>query len=191
MSHPNVIESSDTLLLVVDVQDVFLKAIYESKRVVWNTVRLIEAAKVFSLPIIATLQNAERFGDCNEEVAKALPDDARLNKMAFSCEGGPCFPETIDATSRKTVLICGIEAHVCINQTVHDLLARGFSVHVVRDAVSSRTPENWLTAIEKMRDSGCVITSTEMAIFELTRDASSPEFKKILPIVKDTAPPSK
>lgn len=184
MSHPNLLESSDTALIVLDVQDAFLKAIYERERVVLNSVKLIEAAKIFSIPIIVTLQNAERLGDCNEEVAAALPSDARLNKMTFSCLGGPCFPETLEETMRRRVLICGIETHICINQTAHDLLVRGYSVHIAKDAVSSRTPENWLTGIEKMRDSGCVITSTEMAIFELTEDASREEFKKILPLVK-------
>ncbi|MCL5104597.1 MAG: hydrolase [Armatimonadetes bacterium] len=184
MSHPNLLDSSDVALIVLDIQDGFLKAIHERERVVNNSIKLIEAAKIFSVPIMVTLQNAERLGDCNEEIARALPHNARLNKMSFSCLGGAGFSETLEETMRRQVLICGIETHICVNQTAHDLLARGFSVHIARDAVSSRTPENWVTGIEKMRDSGCVITSTEMAIFELTQDASHPEFKKVLPLVK-------
>ncbi|MCX6344097.1 MAG: isochorismatase family protein [Armatimonadetes bacterium] len=184
MSHPNLLNTSDTVLLVIDVQDVLLKATYEQERVVGNSVRLIETAKIFPLPILVTLQNAERFGDCNPCVANALPHTERFNKMTFSCLGGKDFIQQLEALNRKQILICGVETHVCVNQTAHDLLALGYSAHIAKDAVSSRTPENWAIGIEKMRDSGCIITSTETAIFELTYDASTPEFKKILPLVK-------
>jgi len=184
MSHPRVLDRADTVLLVVDVQDAFLKAIHERDRVVANSVKLIEAAKVFSLPVIVTLQNAERMGDCTQAVADALPHDTRLNKMTFSCHGGPGFAQALAQTGRRQVLICGVEAHICVNQTAHDLLLHDYRVHLAKDAISSRTPENWEIGIEKMRDSGCVITSTEAAIFELMKDAAAPEFKRILPLVK-------
>ena len=184
MSMSRVLDRDDTVLLVVDVQDTFLKVIHEAERVVANTVKLIEAAKVFDIPIVVTLQNAERMGDVTQAVADALPQIDRFNKMTFSCFGGEGFEEMFRDLWRNQVLICGIETHVCVNQTAHDCLASGYRVHIAKDAISSRTAENWVAGIEKMRDSGCVITSTEMAIFELLRDAASPEFKKILPIVK-------
>ena len=178
------LNNSEAVLLVIDLQDPLLKVIHESNRVLENSVKLIEAAKIFSMPIMVTLQYAQKLGGCTQSIADALPNDSKLDKMTFSCCGGDCFNETLQATGRKQVLICGIETHVCVNQTAHDLLAMGYSVQIARDAVSSRTADNWNTGIEKMRDSGCVITSTETAIFELTRDASAPEFKKILPLVK-------
>lgn len=184
MSHSNILNSSDTVLIVIDIQDSLLKAIHERDRVVENTVRLIEAAKIFSIPILVTLQNAGRLGDCTQAVADALPHADRIDKMAFSCCGSENFLEKLRETKRRQALLCGVESHVCVNQTAHDLLSQGYSVHLAKDAISSRTPDNWITGIEKMRDSGCVITSTETAIFELTKDASSPEFKKILPLVK-------
>lgn len=184
MSHPNLLDSSDTVLVVIDAQDAFLKTIFERERVVANTVRLIEAAKVFSVPILVTLQNAPKLGDCTGAVMDALPHDTRIEKMSFSCCGCERFPGALEETTRRQALLCGVESHICVSQTAHDLLARGYSVHVAKDAVSSRTPESWLVGVEKMRDSGCVITSTEMAIFELTGDASSEEFKRILPLVR-------
>ena len=184
MSHPAILRDSDAVLLVVDVQDAFLKAIWERERVVENTVRLVEAAKVFDLPVLATLQNAQRMGGCTQAVAEALPRNDCVDKMTFSCSGEASFRRMLEATGRRQVLICGVETHICVNQTAHDLLALGFGVHIARDAVSSRTQSNWQVGIEKMRDSGCVITSTEAAIFELLGNASRPEFKKILPLVK-------
>ena len=184
MSMSRALDRNDTALLVVDVQDTFLKVIHEAERVVTNTVKLIEAAKVFDILIVVTLQNAARMGDVTQAVADALPQIDRFDKMTFSCFGGEGFEETLRDLWRKQVLICGIETHVCVNQTAHDCLGRDYRVHIAKDAISSRSADNWVTGIEKMRDSGCVITSTEMAIFELLRNAASPEFKKILPIVK-------
>lgn len=184
MNHPNVLDSSNTILVVVDVQDSLLKVIHEHDRVVANTVRLIEAAKVFAIPILVTVQYAQKLGGCTQAVADALPNDDAIDKTTFSCMGSERFAAALEQTARRQVLICGIETHVCVNQTAHDLLLRGCQVHVASDAVSSRTPENRVTGIGKMRDSGCVITSTEAAIFELTKDASSPEFKRVLPLVK-------
>ncbi|MEN6581719.1 MAG: hydrolase [Armatimonadota bacterium] len=184
MRHPNILDESGAALLVIDLQDSLLKAIHEHERVVANSVKLIETAKIFSIPILVTLQYAQRLGDVTQAVADALPHDTRMDKMTFSCVDGEGFIEALEQTGRRQVIICGVETHVCVNQTAHDLLARGYSVHIVKDAVSSRTPANWATGIEKMRDSGCVITSTETAIFELIRDASRAEFKKILPLIK-------
>lgn len=184
MSHRNILSATDAALVVVDVQDALLQVIYEQERVVANTVRLIEAAKVFGIPMLVTLQYAARLGDCTQPVADAVPHADRYDKMSFSCLGAPGFAEALEQTNRTQVILVGVETHVCVNQTAHDLLERGLSVHIVKDAVSSRTPDNWQTGTDKMRDSGCVITSTETAIFELTRDASSPEFKRILPLVK-------
>ncbi|MEN6356904.1 MAG: hydrolase [Armatimonadota bacterium] len=184
MSHTNILDKSNAVLVVVDIQNPLLKVIYEGERMVANVIKLIEAAKVFDLPILVPLQYAARLGDVTQPIADALPTDKRFDKMTFSCLGSPDFQKALQATGRSQVILCGIEAHVCINQTAHDLLAHGYSVHVIDDAISSRRRDDWKCAVEKMRDSGCVISSTEMAIFELTRDSSIPEFKRILPIVK-------
>ncbi|MCE5315481.1 MAG: hydrolase [Armatimonadota bacterium] len=184
MTHPNILDGADAVLVVIDIQDPLLKTIHEADRVVENTIKLVEAAKIFNLPILVPLQYASRLGDVTKPIADVLPSAQRFDKMTFSCLGSPDFLNALNETGRKQVILCGIESHVCVNQTAHDLLMQGFKVHVIKDAVSSRTAGNWITSIEKMRDSGCVISSVETAIFELTQDSSSPEFKKILPIVK-------
>jgi nicotinamidase-related amidase len=180
----SLLDREDAVLVVVDVQESLLRAIHDADRVVANTARLIEAAKVFSVPIVITLQNPERLGGCPQPVEDALPHAERLTKMAFSCYRVGEFAQKLRDTGRGQVLLCGVEAHVCINQTAHDLVSHGYRVHVVKDACSSRTDENRQVAMDRMREIGCVITSTEMAIFELTREAGTPEFKQILPIVK-------
>ena len=184
MTHPAILDASNAALLVVDVQDAFLKAIWERARVVENTIRLIEAAKALDVPVLVTVQNAARMGGCTQSVASALPQSETLDKMTFSCCGDARFLHALEAVGRKQILICGVESHICVSQTAHDLLSMGFTVHIARDAVSSRTQANWEVGIEKMRGSGCVITSAESAIFELVRDASTPAFKRILPLVK-------
>jgi len=184
MSHPNILDCGDAVLIVVDLQDKLLNAIHDHERVVQNSVRMIEAAKVLGIPILVTLQYAEKWGDCTQTIAAAVGHDARVSKMSFSCMGGECFPDLLNDTQRRQAIICGIETHVCVNQTAHDLLGKGYSVHIVEDAVSSRTLENKKAGIDKMRASGCVISTTEMAIFELLGDASREEFKKLLPLLK-------
>jgi nicotinamidase-related amidase len=184
MSHPAILSAQDTLLLVIDVQDAFLKTIWERERVVENTVTLIEAAKALNVPVLATVQNCARMGGCNKEVADTLESLEAIDKMTFSCLGEESFLRSLKEMNRSQILICGVETHICVNQTAHGLLSLDLGVHIARDAVSSRKESNWQVGIEKMRDSGCVITSTETAIFEMVRDASTPEFKKILPLVK-------
>lgn len=185
MSHQNVLDSGDCILVVVDLQDRVLNTIYQADRVVNNSIKLIECAKIFSIPILVTVQYKDKMGPTTQSVLDVLPDDVmELDKTTFSCMGGACFEDLLKNNLRKQVLLCGIETHICINQTAHDLLARGYSVHICEDAVSSRILDNKQIAIRKMEHSGCVITSTEMSIFELTRDASRAEFKKILPLVK-------
>jgi nicotinamidase-related amidase len=182
--HPNLLDLNDTVLIVVDVQEPFLRTIFERERVVENVLKMVEAAKVLGLPVVTTLQNKARMGDVIPEIAKALPSGERFDKMTFSCCGSDDFICEISKIGRKTALICGIETHICVNQTSHDLVQLGYNVHVVADAVSSRKQQDWLTGLEKMRQAGIVITSVEMSIFELLRDASLPEFKAILNLVK-------
>ena len=184
MNHENILDSSKSLLVVIDIQDPLLKVIHEGDRMVANSIKLIETAKIFDIPILVPLQYATRLGDVTQPIADAVGFEKRYDKMTFSCFGSADFETALKEAQRTQVILCGIEAHVCVNQTAHDLLARGYNVHIAKDATSSRKESDWETGIEKMRDSGCVICSTEMAIFELVKDSSRPEFKRILPIVK-------
>jgi len=171
-------------LVVVDVQERLLPAIFEHQRVVQNTVRLIQGAAILRVPIFATEQYRKGLGPTVSEVAAAIPGFAPIEKLAFSACGAAGF---IPALRKKRVsepILCGIEAHVCVSQTWLDLLDRGFRVFVAADAVSSRTQENYRFGLDRMRAAGAVIVSTEMVLFELLERAGTDEFKQILALVK-------
>lgn len=184
MMNTGMLDRNDTVLVVIDVQESFTKAIFEIDRVVSNVVIMVEAAKALGIPIVATTQNKARLGGFISEVAEALPSDEWIDKMTFSCCRVEAFRSEMEKLGRKTALVCGIETHVCVNQTVHELIALGYKVHVSADAVSSRTEFNWKTGLEKMRQSGAVVTSTETSVFELLGDAAAPEFRRLLQLVK-------
>ena len=178
------LDRENTVLVVVDVQEPFLRSLFERDRVVNNVTKLVRAASILGVPIIATLQNKARMGGVIPEIAELLPDGEAIDKMTFSCCGESSFIDSIDSLGWNQVLLCGLETHVCLNQTAHDLKSRGHEVHIAADAVSSRKESDWKFGIERLRQAGIVITTTEMAIFELLRDAAAPEFKRILEIVK-------
>lgn len=171
-------------LVVVDVQERLLPAIFEQQRVVQNTVRLIQGAAVLQVPIFATEQYRKGLGPTVPEVAGAIPGFAPMEKLAFSACGATGFVSALKQKKVSEAILCGIEAHVCVSQTCLDLLDEGFRVFVVADAVSSRTPENYQFGLDRMRAAGVVIVSTEMALFELLEQAGTAEFKQILNLVK-------
>jgi nicotinamidase-related amidase len=184
MRHKNLLDKDLTTLLIVDMQEPFLRTLFERERVISNVVRLVKGAELFGVPVIVTLQYAERMGDVIPEIAAVLPDSEHLDKMTFSCCGAESFVEQLESIGRRTILVCGIETHVCVNQTVHDLLALGYDVHIVEDAISSRREDDYLIGLRKMRKSGAISSSTEMALFELAYTAGTPEFKELLKLVK-------
>jgi nicotinamidase-related amidase len=169
---------------VVDVQERLLPAIHERERVLLNALRLVKGARILNLPILATEQYPNGIGRTVSELAWAIPEFAPMEKTAFSCCGAKNFIPSLASKNVRDVVLCGIEAHVCVCQTALDLLDQGFGVFVVADAVSSRAPENWHHGIERMRDSGAAIVSTEMILFELLEEAGTDRFKKILELIK-------
>jgi nicotinamidase-related amidase len=183
-NKPERLARTATGLLVVDIQARLLPAIFEKERLVQNAVRLIRGAGVFGLPIFVTEQYPMGLGPTVPEVAAAVPSFAPIEKLTFSSCGAPGFTDALRARGLTSLLLCGIEAHVCVCQTCLDLLEEGFSVFVVADAVASRTPENQRLGVERMREAGAVIVSTEMALFELLGAAGTSEFKQILTLVK-------
>lgn len=171
----------DTTLVVVDMQEKLLPVIHEAVKTVENVVRLVRFAGIIELPILVTEQ--EKLGPTVEAVQSEIPGFSPVTKIDFDacrCDG---FARGLERLGRGTILIAGIESHVCVTQTVLNLLP-DFTVHVVSDAVSSRTRENREVALGRMSRSGAVISSTEMAIFELLGKAGTPEFKETLGIVK-------
>jgi|ERR1051325_1360018 nicotinamidase-related amidase len=171
-------------LVVVDIQERLLPAIFEKERLIQNAVLLIRGAAVLGLPVFATEQYRKGLGATTPEVAQALAGLVPLEKVTFSACGAPGFNAALKAKSISQVILCGMEAHVCVCQTCLDLLEIGVSVFVAADAVSSRTPENCRIGLERMHAAGAIIASTEMALFELLERAATDEFKKILALVR-------
>ncbi|HVE69267.1 MAG TPA: isochorismatase family protein [Solirubrobacteraceae bacterium] len=175
-----VLDRARTALVVVDVQEAFRPAVGEFDAVAANAAVLVQAARALELPVVVTEQYPRGLGETVPEVAEHLDGVARVEKTVFSAARADGF--SLDG--RDQALVCGIEAHVCVQQTAQDLLDAGVEVHVAADAVTSRTALNRRLGLEKMEASGAVVTSTEMALFELVERAGTPEFKTIQALVK-------
>ena len=185
MSHPRVLERSQSVLVVIDVQESYRGLTVEEARMIRGVRRLIEAAKVVGVPILATEQYPKGLGHLMREVADGLPEGLEVvEKRSLSCCGAPLFAERLDALARRQVVVCGIEAHACVNQTTHDLLDRGYQVHLPYDAIASRFEPDYRVGWEKMVGSGAVPSTVEMVCLEWVRTADAPEFKAIHKLIK-------
>ncbi len=174
------LERERTALVVIDVQEAFAKAVEGFDDVAAQTAILVQGAKTLGLPLLVTEQYPRGLGDTVTPVREALGEDVeRLPKTVFSAVRADGF----DLQGRDQALVCGIETHVCVNQTVHDLLGGGVEVHVAIDAVGSRAAANRELGLRKMEESGAILTSVETALFELLGEAGSDEFKTIQKLV--------
>jgi len=171
----------DCVLVVIDVQEKLLPVINDREKILKNNVRLARFAGVISMPVLVTEQ--ENLGPTVGELMEELPGVEPVLKIDFDACGCEEFSRSLEKLGRKTVIITGIESHVCVTQTVLHLLPE-YTVHVVSDAVSSRTGDNLEVALQRMRDAGAVISSTEMVIFELLEKAGTDEFRATLKLVK-------
>ncbi len=174
----------NTALIVIDVQGKLARLMHEKEALFQNLQRLIKGAQALRIPILWTEQNPEGLGPTIPEIASLLSETTPLPKISFSCCGDDSFTQKLKATGRKQFLIAGIETHVRVYQTARDLLNDSYDVEVVVDAVSSRTQANREIGLEKMRDAGAHMTSTETALYELLQVAKGDQFKEILKIVK-------
>lgn len=183
---PELMNRDDSALLVVDVQAKLLPLIPGSARLVWNIRRLIDGAKILGVPVAATEQYPQGLGPTTPELAGKL--GTIPGKLAFSCgECGELFAEWQERGIWK-VLVCGIETHVCVGQTVHDLLGEGFRVFVAADAVGARGEIDHEIALRRMDSSGATLTTTEAALFEWCERSGSPEFKQISQLIRESPP---
>jgi nicotinamidase-related amidase len=172
-------------LVVVDVQEAFRKVIPDFDGVARATATMVSGAEATGIPLIVTEQYPQGLGSTVAEVAERFPEGTEpVSKVVFSAPEAEGF----DLEGRDQAVVCGIEAHVCVNQTVLDLLDRGLEVHVVQDAVGSRTEENRLVGLQKAERAGAMITTVEMALFELVGRAGTDEFKQVQTLVLDYAP---
>jgi nicotinamidase-related amidase len=179
------LDASRAALVVIDIQEAFRKAVPSFEAVARASATLVEGAEATGVPILVTEQYPKGLGTTVPEVADALPEGTEpIEKVVFSAPEADGF----DLAGRDQAIVCGIEAHVCVNQTVLDLLEQGVEVHVVSDAVGSRTDANREVGLHKAERAGAVITSVETALFELVGRAGTDEFKRVQKLVLDYAP---
>jgi nicotinamidase-related amidase len=176
--------SDKSVLVVIDMQGKLAQSMYRKELLFENVEKIIKGAQVLGIPMLLTEQNPKGLGPTIPEVSDLMPNVRRIPKLSFSCCGDELFLKELSALQRCQVLLTGIEAHVCLYQTTVDLVASGYEVHVVADAVSSRTAENRDIGLQKMKDAGASMTSVETVLFELLRVAEGYRFKEILNIVK-------
>ena len=173
-------------LVVVDVQTKLLPPIFQKEQLVRNAQLLIRAAGILKIPSMISTQYAKGLGGTVPEVASLLPDTQAIDKLMFSCFGSDEFCTLLKRLpgNRNTLLLCGMESHICVAQTALAALREGYLVHVASDAVSSRAEWNWKVGLERMRAAGAVLSSTEMMIYELMRSSGSGAFRELLPYLK-------
>jgi nicotinamidase-related amidase len=179
------VRAEECALIVVDIQEKLLPPIFERDRLLKNAQLLVRLAGVLEIPIIATTQYAHGLGETVAELKSLLPN-AALDKQSFSCFGSDAFCSAMKRLpgQRNTILLCGMESHICVVQTALAALREGYLVHVASDAVSSRTEWNWKIGLERMRTAGTVISSTEMMIYELLGESGTEAFKEMLKHLK-------
>lgn len=174
----------ETALVIVDVQGKLADIVHESELVVGNIERLIQGVQLLGIPIIWMEQYPEGLGPTREQLRKYLLDETYVSKRTFSACLEDNFMDEIEKLKAKSFIVVGVEAHVCVYQTVRDLLKKDYEIEVVVDAVSSRTEANRTVGIEKMRSLGAQITSTEMVLFDLMKTSKHPRFKEISALIK-------
>jgi len=182
--NSKILKREETALLIVDIQERILGVMRNYKSVVENTIRLIKGAKILGIPVYYTEQYPKGLGETAEAIKKELNEIKAIQKMSFSCYGAEDLFNEFKKKNHRQIIVTGIETHVCVQQTVLDLLANNFQVNLPADAVSSRKKIDYKTALERMRANGAEVTTSESVLFELLNVCGTSEFKEILHIIK-------
>lgn len=178
------LQRKDCILLLVDIQKTLLDPCVRADMLKRNCEFLIEVAKVFEIPVVFTTHNGEKLGGFLPDLLNKVENPLVLNKFEFSCFENEGIRKAIESLGRKTIILAGIESHVCIFHTGANAIRLGYRVDLVTDAVSSRSEENRLIGIKRLEQAGAIMSSTEMVIFELLNRAGTDEFRKLLPLLK-------
>ncbi len=182
--NPKILVRENTSLLLIDIQERILKVMQKPETVIQNALKLIKGFKLLNIPIFYTEQYPKGLGSTTPRLQKELEGLSAIQKMSFSCFGASNFFTRLKDNNVNQVVIGGIESHVCVQQTVLDLIANGFQCNVAADAVSSRHEPDYKFALERMRAHGAEITTTESILFELLEYSGTEEFKAISKIIK-------
>ncbi|MBX6422342.1 isochorismatase family protein [Thermosulfurimonas sp. F29] len=172
---------------MIDPQETLLRVVQDRDRVVRNISLLIEAAQIFDVPIVATTQYREKLGTYPREIIERLKDLPLLDKMEFSALRNPQIRRAVSEKGRSSLIICGVETHICVYQTALSALEEGYRPVVVIDATSSRNRENFYWGASRLRDLGIAVVSTEMLVYEWLERAGTSEFRALLPSLKDSS----
>ncbi|SEG37498.1 hydrolase [Vibrio hangzhouensis] len=178
------LEQNNTQLMIIDVQGKLAQIMHDKDTLFSNLNTLTKAAKLMELPIIWVEQLPDKLGPTIDEIRQEIPHLTPIAKDVFSAWGEDLVRRSTSENNRKQILLVGIEAHICVHQTACDLLEQGYEVHLVTDAVSSRHPDNKAVALERLKQEGVVLSSTEMALFELQKVARGDQFKALLKLIK-------
>jgi nicotinamidase-related amidase len=186
LPHARLLDRASVALVVLDLQAKLVPAVFEPQRVVRNTQLLLRLAQLLELPTVLTCQYPKGLGNILPEITQLAPGIEPIEKTSFGCFGEPDFLQRLKqcAPQATSLLVAGVESHICVMQTVLGALEAGYLVHVAADATSSRTEENWQIGLNRMERAGAVISSTEMMVYELLAKSGTPEFKEILPMLK-------
>ena len=174
----------NTGLIIVDIQGKLAEQMHDSSAMIAQTAKLIQAAQILELPISLLEQLPEKLGQTTPQLQTLLTNTPAISKSTFDGCANEAFLAAIDAASVDNWLVCGIEAHICVYQTALSLYQKDFGVELVQDCIASRRDENKQLALTKLNQKGLGLTSFEMCVFELIKDAEDPIFKKILPLIK-------
>ncbi|MCX7876452.1 MAG: hydrolase [Melioribacteraceae bacterium] len=184
LRYSKLLQREKTALLIIDIQERILPVINEIENVIQNTLKLINGFKILNIPIYYTEQYPKGLGPTVKRIKEALENINSIQKMTFSCCGAENLFDELKSKNISQVVVCGIESHVCVQQTVLDLIENNFQVVVSADAVSSRRKFDFDIALNRMRSNGAEITTTESILFELLNVCGTDEFKAISKIVK-------
>ena len=184
MRHPSLLDRQRAALAVIDMQEAFRSIISDFDEIAARIATVVQAAQLLDVPLIVTEQYPQGLGRTVPEIVGYFPDGtAPIEKLSFSACGVQEFDTRLREHHVEQVMLCGIEAHICVSQTAHDLLQNGYQVHLLSDAVATRLPRNREVGINKMAKAGAIISSIETALFELC-PAGTPEFKQMQALVK-------
>ncbi|TFG96405.1 MAG: hydrolase [Calditrichales bacterium] len=178
------ISAQNSIGVVIDIQDKLLPHIFEHERVVANTRKLIAGLQVLDIPLIVTEQYPKGLGPTVSEIREMFPNFETIEKMSFSCCDHPPFAAHLEGIGRMQLIISGIEAHVCVLQTVMDAVRLNYQPVVIADCISSRKPDDMTIAVERMHREGAIISTVESILFELCREAGTDTFRQISKLIK-------
>lgn len=184
--HSNILTPDETALVIVDVQNAFRDAIPDFSDITARIAIAVRGFSILGLPIVITEQYPKGLGRTADEILAALPadHDALIEKSTFSSCGTSDFLIALNRSGARQIALCGVETHVCVNQTAHDLLDAGFQVHLLTDAIGSRAQRDRDAGLQKMIRSGAIVSTVEMALFELLEDSRNEHFKAVQALVR-------